>query len=97
MAVLIDTSKPLTVPQEVGGPRGALNSVDFKKLAVGLFVAVLGAALTYVTEAIGSVDLGEVWTPVVVVGWGLIVNTLRKLLDGSGHAKAVADLRKRDD
>jgi len=57
----------------------SLNSADLKKIGIGLGVAVSGAVLTYFTELIPSVDFGA-WTPVVVAGFSVVVNVVRKFL-----------------
>lgn len=61
-------------------PVGTLNKTDWKKIAVGAGIAVAGAALTYLTEVIPTVDLGEVWTPIVMAGWSVLANIVRKWL-----------------
>ena len=58
-----------------------LGKVDIKKIGTGAGIAVAGALLTYLTQVVTSMDLGE-WTPIVVAGWSIIVNALRKVLDG---------------
>ena len=59
--------------------RYSLNREDGYKILVGLLIACVGAALTYMTEVIPNIDLGG-YTPVVVAGWSVIVNTIRKFL-----------------
>ena len=54
-----------------------LSRADGTKILKGLLVAVLGAALTYLTDLIPNVDLGP-WTPAVTAGWSVVVNFLRK-------------------
>lgn len=58
-----------------------LGKIDFKKIGMGALIALSGALLTYLTEVISGLDLGE-WTPIVVAVWSIIVNALRKILDG---------------
>jgi hypothetical protein len=60
-----------------GSKRFSLNSIDWKKIGIGALVAGVGALLTYLTEVIGGIDLGE-WTPVVVGIWSVIANIVRK-------------------
>ena len=58
-----------------------LGKIDFKKIGIGAGIAMTGALLTYLTQVVGGLDLGE-WTPIVVAVWSIIVNALRKILDG---------------
>lgn len=58
-----------------------LGKIDIKKIGVGAGIAVAGALLTYLTQVVTDMDLGE-WTPIVVAVWSIIVNALRKILDG---------------
>lgn len=60
-----------------GSTRFSLNSIDWKKIGIGALVAGIGAVLTYLTEVIGGINLGE-WTPVVVGIWSVIANIVRK-------------------
>ncbi len=57
----------------------SLNSKDLKKLLTGLLIALVGAGLTYLTEMIPSVDFGS-YTPIVVAGWSVVANAVRKFL-----------------
>lgn len=52
---------------------------DMGKIGKGLLIALAGAGLTYLTEQIPNVELGE-WTPIVVAIWSVIVNAARKWL-----------------
>lgn len=61
----------------VTSPKYQLTLDDLKKLGTGLGIALLGAALTYLTEQIPNIDFGQ-WTPLVVAFWSVIVNTARK-------------------
>ena len=58
-----------------------LGKIDIKKIGTGAGIAVAGALLTYLTQVVTDMDLGE-WTPIVVAVWSIIVNASRKLLDG---------------
>lgn len=79
---LIDPSKPPIVPQPAGGPFGAWNRTDLKKIAVGMVVVMVGAAATSGLEYIAGQDFGA-WTPYVVAACSVAVNAIRKLLDTS--------------
>lgn len=56
-----------------------LNKEDGKKILIGALVAITGAFLTYITETIGQVELGD-YTPIVVAVWSIIANIVRKYL-----------------
>ena len=56
-----------------------LSKADLIKLGTGLGIAVSGAALTYLSQFMASTDFG-VYTPVIVAGWGVVVNIVRKYL-----------------
>jgi len=58
-----------------------LGKIDIKKILTGAGIAMAGALLTYLTQIITNINLGE-WTPIIVAIWSIIVNTLRKILDG---------------
>lgn len=55
----------------------SLNSADLKKIGIGFLVALSGAALTYVSQVITSIDFGG-WTPIVVAGFSVLSNIVRK-------------------
>ena len=57
----------------------SINKEDLKKLGKGLLIAVLGAALTYGSEWMSGANFGS-WTPMVVAGWSVAVNFLRKFI-----------------
>jgi hypothetical protein len=59
--------------------RFSLNKEDGKKILVGALMAIIGALLTYITETIGQVELGD-YTPTVVAVWSIIANIARKYL-----------------
>lgn len=61
--------------------RYTLSRLDSKKIAIGAGIAVGGALLTYLTEVISNIDLGQ-WTPIVVSIWSIVVNVARKWLAG---------------
>lgn len=59
----------------------SLNKTDMKKIAVGAGVAIAGALLTYVMEVLPGIDFGD-YTPVVVAVVSILVNAVRKWLEG---------------
>lgn len=62
------TSKQLSVSKE-----------DLIKVGKGALIAGGSAILTYLTSAITSLDFGE-YTPIVVAGFGILINFLRKFI-----------------
>lgn len=66
-----------------GSKRFQLDAQDAKKIAVGLGVALAGAALTYFSEVITQIDFGS-WTPVVVAGFSVLANVVRKWISENG-------------
>jgi len=71
---------------ESNSPRFVLNKVDWVQIGKGLLIAIVGAGLTYLTEWLTSADLGS-WTPVVVAGWSVITNIVRKWIAENSAAK----------
>ncbi len=57
----------------------SFSKADLIAVAKGLGIAVLGAALTYLSSYFTNTNFG-VYTPVVVAGWSVIVNLLRKFV-----------------
>lgn len=70
-----------------GSKRFQLNSTDVKKILVGLGVALAGAALTYISSVITSVDFGS-WTPIVVAAFSVVANVVRKWISENGGDQA---------
>lgn len=58
-----------------------LNSKDLMKIFHGLLIALGGATLTYVTEIIPMIELGD-FSPLVVAAWSVIINLVRKFVTG---------------
>jgi hypothetical protein len=56
-----------------GSPRFKLNKEDLKKIGKGGIIAVLGAVLTYGSEVILNLDLGNK-TAIVTAVWSILVN-----------------------
>lgn len=59
--------------------RFQLDLRDLAKIATGGLVALAGAGLTVVSELVMQTNYGE-WTPIVVAGWSVAANILRKAL-----------------
>ncbi len=57
----------------------------YKKVLVGAGIAMAGAGLTYLTETIPNVDFGT-YTPYVTAVFSVLVNVLRKALEGAQEA-----------
>ena len=56
-----------------------LSQIDWYKILIGLLVALSGAALTYLSEFVLSVEWGNL-QPLIVAGMSVLVNFLRKFL-----------------
>jgi len=56
-----------------------ISKADLLKVGKGALIAGSGAILTYLTSAITTLDFGA-YTPMVVAGFGILVNFLRKLI-----------------
>ena len=61
--------------------RYTLNQDDLIKITTGAALALGGALVTYLTEIVGQIDLGE-WTPVFVAVMSVLINAFRKFLAG---------------
>lgn len=59
----------------------SLNKADIESLGRGLGVAMAGAGLTYISAYSTNTDFGE-YTPLVVAIASLLVNIVRKYIDG---------------
>jgi len=60
-------------------PRYKLNKEDLVKVLTGFGIAMLGAALTYLSQAVLDIDWG-IYTPAVTAGASVLVNLARKWL-----------------
>ena len=56
-----------------------LDKASGIKILKGAGIASLGAVLTYLTTAIANIDFGE-FTPLIVMGWSIVVNIIRKFI-----------------
>lgn len=59
--------------------RFSLNVIDWKKIAIGGGLALIGALLTYLSSVITTIDFGE-FTPVVTALWAIVANIVRKFV-----------------
>ena len=59
--------------------RFTLNKEDLTRIAIGAGVATGGALLTYLAELVPQFDFGD-YTPIVVAGFSILVNVVRKYL-----------------
>ena len=57
-----------------------LTKENVSKVGKGALIAVGGAFLTFLAQAIGQFDFGE-WTPAVVALASILINVGRKWLD----------------
>jgi len=60
-----------------GSSAFSLNGMDWKKIGIGLLVALAGAVLTYGTEWLSGADFGAT-TPIIVAAWSVVANIVRK-------------------
>lgn len=58
----------------------SLNKKDFSKIGTGLWIAIGGAAITYLLEILPQIDFGDSYTPIVVAIASIGLNTARKYL-----------------
>ena len=61
--------------------RFTLGTGDLQKIGKGLLIALIGAALTYLSSVIGHYNFGT-YTPVIVALWSTFANVVWKILDG---------------
>lgn len=54
-----------------------LNAQDWKKIGIGLLVALAGGLIVFLTDLTEAVDFG-IWAPIVAAGASVVVNVLRK-------------------
>lgn len=57
--------------------RFKLTKTDLTKVGKGVLIAIVGAALTYLTEWASDADFG-VYTPAIVAGLSILTNIVRK-------------------
>lgn len=58
-----------------------LDTFDWKKVLIGAGVAATGALLTYITQVVTNLEPG-IYTPLIVSGWSIVANIVRKWLEG---------------
>jgi hypothetical protein len=68
-----------------GSPTFSLSKEDWKKICKGAVIALLGAFLTYGSDVILNLDLGNyaalvtaIWSVLVNLGWKWIANNQTK-------------------
>jgi hypothetical protein len=59
----------------------SLNSLDWKKIGKWALVAVVWVLLTYVADLIPTIDFWS-YTPIVVAGFSILANVVRKRMEG---------------
>jgi len=57
-----------------------LTKADIIAMLKGLGIAIIGAALTYLTQWLTKTDFGQ-YTPIVMIVWSVVANAIRKLID----------------
>ena len=73
------TATPSMPTPYFGSERFHLAQEDLKRIGKGALIAAAGALLTYLADALPSIDFGS-WTPVVVSVFSILVNIARKFL-----------------
>ena len=63
----------------------SLNSIDFKKLGIGLLIALLGALATYLQETIPGIDFGQ-YTLIVGAINSVVINFIRKFISETRYS-----------
>jgi len=58
---------------DIGSPPLQLNTTDWKKIGKGAVIALGGAFLTYLAEAVKIIDFGQ-YTPVAVAVFSVLIN-----------------------
>jgi len=77
--------QPHTKRQQISKSKtGKLDSTDWRKIGTGAAVAVLGAILTYATEIIPDLELGD-YGPMLAAGLAVLVNVIRKILTDNSN------------
>lgn len=67
----------------------SLSKEDLKKLGMGMLIAISGAVLTYGTEWVSDTSFG-LWTPLIVAGWSVAANMLRKFVTNTATSDTPA-------
>jgi hypothetical protein len=58
-----------------------LDKEQWLKIGKGLLISLAGAAATYLTTLTTGMSFG-VWTPLIVTGFSILANYLRKVANG---------------
>jgi len=64
-------------------------NAHLKSVLKGAVIAVVGALLTYIAQELGNWDFGPTWTPIIVAGFSILANIIRKALEAWQAGKAV--------
>lgn len=67
--------------EDMKSKKYSLNSEDIKSISRGLIIALVGAGLTYLSQVVVNVNFST-YTPLVVAGFGVLANIVRKFLVG---------------
>jgi len=67
-----------TTAQTIGPTSFSFAGINWKKVGMGILCAAAGAVLTYLTAFISGLDLGALWTPIVMTAWTAISVVVRK-------------------
>ena len=65
-------------------PNYTLIKKDLKKVGTGLLIAMTGAGLTYIEQAVLAYDFG-IYTEMIVVMNSVVVNAIRKYLASTDY------------
>ena len=73
-----------------GSPRFSLNLLELRKVGKGLLIALIGAALTYLSAYMSGADFG-MYTPLVVAVWSVVTNFVQKFVVDSSQPDVLPD------
>lgn len=75
---------------ENGSVRWSLNTMDWQKVLKGGYIALIGALLTHLTSIITNTDFvvsGVNLTPLVMLGWSILTNIVKKWITDNSKAQ----------
>jgi hypothetical protein len=73
-----------------GSPGFSLNLLELRKVGKGLLIALIGAALTYLSEYMSGADFG-MYTPVIVAVWSVVTNFVQKFIVDNSQPDVLPD------